>query len=327
MTMYTLIGIFMALTCAMCFALCVSLLLNAAWPLLRRLGGSLGPVAESRFWFLVAATPAMAAVMAALLTALPSYIRYEPQPAERELGALLWLTTAIAIGIMLRAAWNFTRSAWLLSRMSAALTNDCFASGRMRNASYALVSKSGVLAVFGLFRQRILVSEQIERMLHDDELAGALAHEDAHAEAHHNFVRLLLCFALDLAAFAPFKRRVEQSWREAIEMAADLAAIRRGNSAVALSSALVKVSRQRMPGEMSAHLVSTFAPQRCSHLERRVRSLLAYCGDEPKAASPRFGVTLLGFAVGPVFLLTLAFFLSRTPVLAGAHHVLEAMMR
>src|SRR5262249_51909570 len=120
-----------------------------------------------------------------------------------------------------------------------------------------------LMAVTGLFRPRIFVSQAIVSGLNQQELAAALAHEFAHVQARDNLKQLLLRITQWprwIHAFFHLKTSRLHQWISASEVLGDRNAIAGGTSPYHLASALVKVARLSaeaapVPAITASHLV------------------------------------------------------------------------
>ncbi len=106
---------------------------------------------------------------------------------------------------------------------------------------------TALLAVRGLVKPRIVVSDAARYVLTDVQLAMAIRHEHAHAHAGDNLKRLFIL--LTPGAF-PRVSQLEQAWKRFSEWAADdRAAAGDAGRAVSLAEALVRVAKLGTAGE------------------------------------------------------------------------------
>jgi beta-lactamase regulating signal transducer with metallopeptidase domain len=109
---------------------------------------------------------------------------------------------------------------------------------------YRLENPESLVAIVGFFRSRILIGRQAMDALSDEELRAAVAHELAHARSVDNLKQLVLTITRVPRWFGQFAS-IERAWSNAVEIAADKAALASGISALELGSAIVKISRLR----------------------------------------------------------------------------------
>jgi Zn-dependent protease with chaperone function len=139
------------------------------------------------------------------------------------------------------------------------------------------------MSAVGIVRPRILLSSAAESVLAAEELQTALNHEIAHIRRRDNLKKLLLRFV----SF-PGMTGLEMAWLEAIEMAADDAAVSSPTEALDLAATLIKLSRLspvEAPVDLSAALVHSPA----SIMNIRVERLIAW---SPRCQTPSQGLAL-----------------------------------
>jgi hypothetical protein len=186
--------------------------------------------------------------LAAFLVAavcVPSYIQFEQRAELEEAGHLCIALSLLSCVMLLLTAVRACR-AWLRS-----------------------ASPDQTLALVGIFRPRIVISNAARAHLSQAELTMALRHEESHAEAGDNFKRLLI-----LLAPGPFPRfhALEQTWKRLAEYAADDRATAGDlQNSLSLAAALVRIAKLGMPVEHP--LVTSFLAT-SNDLESRVDRLL-----------------------------------------------------
>jgi len=124
------------------------------------------------------------------------------------------------------------------------------------------------LTTAGILRPRVWLSRAAEFVLTERELQCALRHERVHVRRHDNLRKLIL----RLVAF-PGMAQLESAWREAMEMAADDAAVASASEALDLAAAVIKLSRLvplRSPGELTTALVHSPAESVNARVERLI---------------------------------------------------------
>jgi beta-lactamase regulating signal transducer with metallopeptidase domain len=107
-----------------------------------------------------------------------------------------------------------------------------------------LTGAAPLVALTGIFRPRLLISQLVIRALSAEQLAAVLRHERAHRMSLDNLKRLLILLSPGLLPFFRGFDALEQAWAVAAEWAADDRATK-GNRrwALTLASALVRVAR------------------------------------------------------------------------------------
>ncbi len=190
--------------------------------------------AAARFLLTVRFAPAAIALFVVAALCVPSYLSFEPKAAAEEPGAVCLLMAALCASV------------WAIS-----LARGARAIQRSRDARGFTVALSGVL------RPRVIVSNEVRRALSPEELDAALRHEHAHTASHDNLKRLLVLLAPDVF---PFFRggfaNLERAWKKFAEWSADDRSVNGdAERSLALASALVRVARLGAPAQ-SAPLVT-----------------------------------------------------------------------
>ena len=231
------------------------------------------PFAQSRALFAALAFPSALAASVASIGVLLPFVIFEPiETAERAPLSLSVLAFAGAV-MLLAIVWRLLRS-W---RATAALKRAWMSRARRVGGDaglevFAIDEVFPVVAVVGIRRPALFVSERVLESCSHDEVTAMMAHERAHVRTRDNLRRLVLDACAD---FVPASRRVllTQAWRDAIENAADSAATDRGETnATDLASALVSIGRLAQNCGRAPLVSSAFYSG--STLESRVRRLV-----------------------------------------------------
>jgi Zn-dependent protease with chaperone function len=187
----------------------------------------------AHFLFLLRSLPFAAAFLITVGICLPSYLWFEPLGLHENVSApflvLGWFGAAelgLAIGVMSRAAFRSVR-----------FLRQCGESGTSGDGILIIESARPFLALAGILRPRVVMSQGILDLLSTDELHVVLKHEEAHRQSHDNLKRLWI-------ELNPTFPSLERAWTRFTEYAADERAVAGDQrSALALASALVRVSR------------------------------------------------------------------------------------
>ena len=204
------------------------------------------PHSGTRFLLYLRLLPLVLGATAVFGLCVPSYLWLEPQGAPERVGltcltlALLatanWLLSIMRVSRAIASSLRCTRI-WQQAGRETFLTGD---------SSAALVVKQDapVLALAGVFRPRMVISDGVLRSLSSRQLEVALQHENAHRASRDNFKRVLLLLAPEPLPFVHWFSFLEKAWAKVAEWAADDAAAR-GDSlrALSLASALLRVAR------------------------------------------------------------------------------------
>jgi hypothetical protein len=208
----------------------------------------------ARLIFGVRLFPALLATVTVAVICVPSYIRFEQRSEEEEVG-MFCLLLALLTASMFAATFVRAASAWRRS-----------------------IHANAVLALTGLLRHRIVISDAAKKALSDCQLSVAVRHEQAHALAGDNLKRLLMLLT---PAIFPGFAALERAWKRFAEWAADdLAAGGDPQRAISLAEALVRVAKLGGTREVSP-LVTSFLSSE-NDLEARVDRLL-----NPRTATGR----------------------------------------
>jgi Zn-dependent protease with chaperone function len=290
-----------------------------------RLAETMRPRSAARFLFVLRVLPCVLGAGAVLFFCVPSYLWLEPQASSERvgwicftlavLGAVGWLGSfarvarALAASVRFRRAWQEAGCAMLLEESSTAI----------------IVNKDApFLALAGLFRPRLIVSNALLRSLSQEELQVALLHENAHRDSRDNFKRLVLLLTPTPILFVRVLSSLEQRWTKLSEWAADDEAVR-GDSqrALSLATALLRVARMMgTPPRLSFLDTSLCADDH--DLSARVERLLAFQPPPPKILS-RARSLAIGSSLGTA--ICIALFLTWPATLSSVHRLLELFLR
>ena len=245
---------------------------------------SLTPARAAGLLLTLRLLPALMAAFVAFGLCTPSYLWLEPYDTDESIGFLCLLFAApgaLLCAIALVRAARALSGAFLFARR-------CRQSGRELPACAGLPvlvveSSTPLLALIGILRPRVVVSQAIADALPADELSAVLHHELAHCTARDNLKRMAIFLS---PAFLSAGRELERAWMVFSEYAADARAAGGDPSrSIALASALVRVARFGLSSPGPALAMSVLGP--ASHLATRVDRLLAAAAcPEPSASLP-----------------------------------------
>jgi len=192
--------------------------------------------------------------------AVPSFLLLEPERSVEAPEPYLIVLAALAVAVILFLA---ARCARLLSR-SRKIRNQWLREAELLPVSvsvpvYQVQAPESLIAVVGILHPKIFVGKAASANLTREELEAAVAHELAHIRSFDNLKQLVLK-TTRLPAFFASLGKMDLAWSGAAELVADASALRRGTSALELSSAILKVARMKtVPNEVIAvaacHLV------------------------------------------------------------------------
>ncbi len=265
--------------------------------------------------------PLVAAGLASVVLCLPSYMWLEPRSGHSELVSPLCLLLALAgaagLGCVLLRGVRAGMSSLRYGRRARRRGELCEIQGQRVRVLQGLGPS---MAVSGVWRPVLMVSQAAHRCLSSEQLALGLGHEQAHRTAHDNLKRLLLAATPVAGAQA---RRLTQAWARMAEWAADDRAVAGdAQRSLTLASALVAVAKLNGNGQTCGHLaplVSTLEYGSGQELSERIARLLAF---ENAPTAPRPQRLWIGYAVAAAVLWCA---LQPTTLLA-AHAVLERLV-
>jgi Zn-dependent protease with chaperone function len=182
--------------------------------------------------------PAAFSTLIVVALCVPSYLRFEPRVAEEEAGMVCAAAAILGAAVFAAALYRTLRA---LIRSSLYVRQCGGRESNIGGEKVWIVPQSSGVALAGLMRPRLLISERAIAELSGDQLAVALGHERAHRASRDNLKRLLILLA---PAIFPGLRALESAWIKCAEWAADdRAAEGDPDRSVALAAALVRVAR------------------------------------------------------------------------------------
>ena len=326
--MYVLLGTCLAL--ATFFALnvlataVISLLWRIAEPLARR--WSARTRAECLFALRIAAPLLSLLVVATLF--VPAYVGYEPYATSEVVSKKLAAFAIVAIVGLGFALWRAFRS-WIATRRLAKQWLRAAVSIRLplvNIPTYRILHTFPIIAVVGTLRPRLFIAEQVLKLLTDEELAAAIAHESGHLVARDNFKRALLRGCRDLLTFVPNGRSLDRAWSESVECAADEHAAQMSpDIALNLASALVRIARMVPVGVRTALPLATFlVGEETRGIKDRVRRLLEIASASRSNGAHRLRVETIAPVVALIALFASTMAVASNPqLLLTVHSLVE----
>jgi hypothetical protein len=256
------------------------------------------PQSQSRALFAALVFPTALAVGVASVGVLLPFVIFEPIDTDERAPLSLSVLALAGTGILCTFFSRLVRS-W---RATVALRRAWMARARRLGDQsgltvYGIDEAFPIVAVVGIRRPALFVSQKVIDSCSRDEVAAMMAHERAHVRTRDNLRRLVLDACAD---FVPTSRRRElsQAWRDATEKAADSAAAERGETNVTdLASALVSIGRLAQSATPVPSISSAFYSG--SGLESRVRRLLQR-GTTPETANGSTASSIMGVSVAVI---------------------------
>ncbi|HJW99986.1 MAG TPA: M56 family metallopeptidase [Terriglobales bacterium] len=289
----------------------LSLCVAAAWRLVRKRAAW-----NAGMLYVLRIAPVGVAIGVVGVLVIPSFLYLEPFGTGESFG-LPALTLAFGgIAVVAAGIASMLFASWRTARFVAA----CQKIGHIevtgsRMLAIEIAAATPILVIAGAYEPRLLISEELRRILEVGEMQAAIQHELAHITRRDNLKKLVL-----RAIRFPFLSGVERDWVQAAEIAADEAAVSNESTALDLASALIKVASQSHTA-LLPDIAMSLVPYEESALRLRVERLLAWTPTKRKSGSrPYF---LIALALSCLFLLAL----SHGPLLQHAHELTELFVR
>ncbi|HXQ98722.1 MAG TPA: M56 family metallopeptidase [Candidatus Limnocylindrales bacterium] len=260
---------------------------------------------------------------------VPSYLWFEPGATTERVGLACILAGFLGISLCSQSFFRAFRAVLITRKY----TRSCLKGGRelllsAESASVVIVeSEVPILAMAGVIRPRLVVSQGVLNSLSHDQLAAAVRHERAHLTSADNLKRLLVMFSPEIFPFVHAFSPIEQAWKKTSEWAADDSAVENDAlRSLSLASALIRVAQLGAPPRLSplcTALVSGDAANADSDLADRVDRLLhpAPAGNNPPKRWANF-VGCSGIAMGLLVMIAA----SRPSTLYSVYQLLERLI-
>jgi beta-lactamase regulating signal transducer with metallopeptidase domain len=273
--------------------------------------------------FILRTSPFAVAAGVTLAFAVPSFLLLEPRTVDEPLGAVPLILGCCGIAAIVAGGWKAAAAllrAWEnIARWSSQATAGVCSPIDSRNSVTVRRISGPVppLTAAGILRPSIWLSSTAECALNERELKSALRHEGVHVRRLDNLRKLVL----RIVAF-PGMAELESAWREAMEMAADDAAVSSAAEALDLADAVIKLSTLtplQPPGELMTALVHT----PLESVNARVARLIAW---EERRQNSIPGSSLR-YAMCAAAALVAALAVSYSQMLVGMHAATEWLVR
>lgn len=260
---------------------------------------------------------ATAVVITAIFT-VPSFLLLEPRAIDEPVGGPSLVLGVLGALLGLVGAINALVAIFRASRSISSWTTDAHPVATVNSIPILRIHRSvPPMTAAGILHPRVLLSGTAEFLLSDKELQTALNHEIAHVQRRDNLRKLLLRFVV-----FPGMSGLEASWHEAMEMAADDAAVSTHGEALDLAAALIKLSRFA-PAESRAEATAALVHNPASLMNARIERLISWSDQaqlQPQKWSVRSGVAL---ALGTLMICGVAY----SQLLSEIHVATEWLMR
>ncbi len=296
----------------------MSVLVCLSWRKAHLFARRLSACRAANFLFAIRMLPLGSALVATILFAIPSFLLFEPRSIVEPVGSLTISLALLGVALIVVGCANACLALLRASRSVALWTRDAKHVGSAANVS--LLSGSGVIPAMtavGIFRSTILLSDAARSVLSEDEMRTTLNHELAHIQRYDNLKKLLLC----LVTF-PNMGAVEAAWLETCEIAADESAVGTEAEALALASALLKLSRFS-PLSPRVDLTAALVRRPAVMIQVRVQKLMQWTDTPtvPVVSVSRWSILSAGLVT------VSAVAICYSPLLLKIHAITEWMVR
>jgi Zn-dependent protease with chaperone function len=247
-------------------------------------------VTSARSIFLVRMLPTIGSIGFVLACALPAFLVFEPRGTAERPGLALSVMVSLAAALVVAGLYR-TFVSWLhtrrLEQMWRAVAVDTQSLGR---STYRVSSELPFVALVGVLRPRLFVSDRFFDALTAGERRAVLEHEEAHRRSLDNLKRAGMRLAPDCLGLSHAGRDIERAWALAAEREADDHAAGLGRArSLDLAGALLKAAR-------ATPMPRAFASSFCDGtiVAHRIERLL---DDAPARRAPTLPVALRWAAV------------------------------
>ena len=196
--------------------------------------------------FALRSLPAATAFVVVTCLCAPSYLWLEPAASDEEVGLGCLLAAVLGLAVLGEAVVRGYRAYRRSRRQIDRWERNGYPAERpaTRTPVWLVNEDSALVALTGILRPRVLVSEPVIAALSTEQLDAVLQHEEAHRASGDNLKRLLMAAAPATLPLVGGFETLERAWASATEWAADdRVAQRSRRRALALASALVQVAR------------------------------------------------------------------------------------
>jgi Zn-dependent protease with chaperone function len=311
--------------CLACFflvhlALGLLVSLTASWAIRR--ASRMDAPSAARFLLGLRLLPAGGASIVVAGICAPSYLWLEPEASAEEVGlaclAAAFLALIILIFSIVRGLRAFRRSLQYI-RHCQRVGRQSRLPGESRPV-WIVSGAAPLLALTGIVRPRLVISQPVVSALSGSQLAAVLSHEHAHRLSHDNLKRLAILLSPGLFPFFRGFDKLEQAWARFTEWAADDRAVDGDvRRSLSLATALVRVARLGAAAQVPRLATSLLADSR--DLSARVDRLL-----HPRAkVRPRHPHLATGAVLA--FAALLAAVVLEPATLIAVHQLLERLIQ
>lgn len=287
-----------------------------------RIGESMRPRSGARFLLALRLLPVTLAAFIVTGLCVPSYLWLETNEATERVGLACCAMALLGFFVCANSLARSARALWLSVQQARRLRQEGCSNREGKSLTVTVMnSDAPVLALAGLIRPRLIVSNRVLETLSPEELEAALEHEQAHCKSRDNLKRFALLLAPELFPFWRAFRRLNHHWAKLIEWAADDEATA-GDSRRSLSLAAALVHMARMGAAPAVSQLASSFVGNDRDLSARVERLL---GLAPIRRNPPWQRAVLGVSAALVMMLAVA--VMRPATFLSVHRLLEQFIR
>ena len=318
--MFALRGMAVALSVFFLVYAISSAMIAMAWGRLIGRVQNFSPRQRVDLLFLLRIAPLALATLVTAAFTVPSFLLLEPRSIREALGlppiVLGFCGLLLLLAGLTRCAISWWQAARIVRDWNSSSTS---AQGVARETGTVtrLDAASPLFCTVGILRPRVMVSTAVETLLSASELRTAIQHETAHVRRHDNLQKLLLRFV----SF-PGMRSFDRALFEAMEFAADDAAVSTKLEALDLAAAILKLS-QAAPVPVIPELSTGLVHSPAATLSTRIERLLTW--QKPAVETKRNSSSW--YALCTLAVTVAAFALTYSTLLARIHTATEWLVR
>jgi len=244
-----------------------------ASPAALRFAARLAPRSAARFLFALRLLPAVLSLAVVAAVCIPSYLLFEPDAADEQIGRACIGAAVLAIlqvcAALVRGLHSGVGSFRGLRRWRREAQVESLANHR----ALVIDGEAPFLALAGFFRPSLIATRGLVRTLSAEQLEAAILHEQAHRDSRDNWKRLILRCTPGLFPFVSGFSALEQAWAKQAERAADdRSTAGDPRRALLLADALVLVAGSGVQREPTPFVIPLLAA--AAELRDRVERLL-----------------------------------------------------
>lgn len=279
----------------------------------------------ARLMFALRLLPLGLSLLVVMGLCVPSYLRFEPEVAGEHVGWVCAVASLLALfvwGISLARVLRATVSSSLYVRRCRRRGYETRL-GEQHTPTWVIKEASPFLALAGIVRPRLVISEAVVNALPPDQMTAALRHERAHQASRDNFKRMLVLLAPNSFPWAHTFESIERAWARLTEWAADDRAVD-GDSrrSISLAAALVRVARlsATAPPPPLVHSLVSDGENLAARVDRLLRAT-------PRRERPRRSASWLIASSSLIVAAFLAVLTLGSAALPSVHRLLECLIR